>query len=89
MQIIEVPSLPARFCLRFEWIALPIGIGLSIGSIPSAPLLFATHGRYFAALAIWCAFGPLFLAVGLWRPVHRRMKIERRDMVIRPISRPV
>lgn len=69
------------YCLSFEWAALPLGAGGSIGSLTNLSVALDGHGlRQFIAIFFIAAF-LLLLAIGLWRPAHRRLGLRRGEWV--------
>lgn len=79
VRITTVYSRAARICLHLEWIFLPMGMGMGISApVNLIPILIGTrHG--FSLLVSWVlVVSPvIFLAIGLWRPMHRRYRLQR------------
>jgi len=72
--VVIVHSLTLRLLLRFEWAALPIGIGLSL----DVPILcFYPREMPWWYPIVMAAIAVSFLAVGIWRPWHRRLGLPR------------
>lgn len=62
-----------------EWLALPFGFGASLGS----GTYLLVHGVNRDTLLQVICFLSVWL-VGVWRPMHQRLKIGRGDWVYQP-----
>jgi hypothetical protein len=84
LRIYTVPHRMVRFCLHFEWIALPIGIGGSGGSASWMASHWAASGWLGTVSKAWFAMFAITLLIGIIRPMHRRCGFNRNTIWTKP-----
>lgn len=73
IQIYVVRDRLVRMLLIFEWVSLPLGAGIFVGSL---------IGELIAQDRTWppwvlCIVGLIWFAIGIWRPTHRKFGFTR------------
>jgi hypothetical protein len=64
-----------RFSLHFEWAGLPCGFGSLVGTLMGMWLMPVDHWNWFGLVQGLLSAG--WMAIGLWRPMHRRFGFSR------------
>lgn len=77
----QIPSRLERFCLRFEWAALPCGLGMiAVTPINIIGIIDREFDLMSIAYMISVLFAIMTLAIGIWCPNHRRLGLQRNSI---------